>query len=487
MTTPKIFDRTDESTALRGLLARGTPQLALIHGRRRVGKTHLLSHLWLGSTAAFYFTAAETTPSQNREALIQAFATWSGQALTAEDYPTWRTVFRLLLSHESTHPLVITIDEFQYLGDDDQGLRTVASELNAEWERTVTSARHLLVVLSGSAVRTMARLNTGGAPLYGRFDWQHRLQPFDYWDAGQMSGFTAYRDQARAYGVFGGTPRYLAGIEAHRSWAENVQRLMLAPDGSVRDLVRTALQQEQGLRDLPKYTAILRAIGGGRVGMSKLGQLTQQAVDTALREKLERLEDLGYVRGTRNVGAKPNAAKRYHLADPAFRFYYTLVAPWESLLAMNAAARAWEDHLASRFDTLMGHVFEDIAEAAYTRRNMRGAGLPIVTTWGRWDGQDRHRQSVEIDIVAPLAGGGVMTGAIKWNRTPIDRPVHLEHLEAIGRLAASGVEWAHGARQPEAPLLYVAAGGFTKEFVAAATSSRAHVILWTLDDIFTHQ
>jgi len=48
----------------------------------------------------------------------------------------------------------------------------------------------------------------------------------------------------------------------------------------------------------------------------------------------------------------------------------------------------------------------------------------------------------------------------------------LHHLHSLERLAASGVKWAHRAQEPDAPLLYLAAGGFTEEFVTVARASR---------------
>jgi len=147
---------------LHALLKRGEPQLVLMYGRRRVGKTHLLTRAWGGETRSFYFTASQTTPEQNRSALLRAYAEWSGDPIHVEDYPTWRTVFRLLLDHASPDPLVVTIDEFQYLGEDTEDMNAVTSELNAAWEAP-RPARPLVFVLSGSAVRTLERLNDGGS------------------------------------------------------------------------------------------------------------------------------------------------------------------------------------------------------------------------------------------------------------------------------------------------------------------------------------
>jgi uncharacterized protein len=479
MTT--VIDRQQEYQELRALLDEGAPRLALLYGRRRVGKTFLLTHTW-PAERTFYWTASATTAAQNREQLLRDIAQWSGQSLQLEDYPTWRTVFRLLLDLRAPAPIVIVLDEFQYLGDDPSDLAGVASELNAAWEQR-RPARPLVFVISGSAVRTLEALDGGGAPLHGRFAWKAELKPFDYWHAAQMASFRSLRDRARAYGIFGGTPRYLAAVKPSRSLQQNGAGLVLAPRGEVRGLVETAILQEQGLRDVQKYQAILRAIGGGGTELNEIGQRSGLPGDTTLRDKIERLVALGYVRQERNVGAGPTVPYRYRIQDPAFAFYYEFVAPNEAALERSDANRFWREMVAPRLDDYMGHAFERVAGEAYTRLGPKRK-LPIAREWGRWEGKDRAGQSLEIDIVAPLTDGRVLTGGVKWNNRPLDRQWHVRHLEMLDRLAQSGVKWAHDAKRSEAPLLYVAAGGFAKDFVNAARASRDEVHLWTLDDLY---
>jgi len=476
-----VVDRKEEIERFQALLGRGSPQLVLVYGRRRVGKTHLLGRAWK-DVDAFYFTASETTPTQNRIALLTAFAQWSGEEIHMEDYPTWRSVFRLLLDHRSPDPLIITLDEFQYLGEDVKDLKAVASELNAAWEMR-RPVRPLVFVISGSAVRTLESLNSGGSPLYGRFAWQCHLRPFNYWHAGELTGFSSAHDRACAYGVFGGTPRYLAAIDPSHSLSDNIISLMLHPSGEVRELVQTALLQEQGLLEIPKYIAILRAIGRGRTELNEIAQATGLEKGHPLRDKIERLIALDYVRAGRNLGAKRTSPYRYRISDPAMRFFFDVVAPLESALATQSPAAVWRDHIAPNFDAYMGHVFETIVEEAYYRLQTP-LGLPLVAEWGRWEGVDRERKPLEMDIACTLVDGRVLTGAIKWNRNVVDVHVHTEHLAMLDRLARSGVAWAHTALDPESPLLYVASNGFTDRFRRAAEASRDQVYLWTLDDLY---
>jgi AAA+ ATPase superfamily predicted ATPase len=476
-----IVDRDFEIGRLRDLLSRETPQLVLLYGRRRVGKTHMLSRMW-GPQPAFYFTASETTPSQNRRALLDAYAEWAERTIHVEDYPTWRSVFRLLLDHPSRGPLVLVLDEFQYLGEGPKGLATVASELNAAWEMR-RPKRRILLILAGSSVGMLEGLGRGGSPLYGRFSWQACLRPFSYWHAGELSGFPTLRDQAVAFGVFGGTPRYLSSIDPSQSLEDNIVRLVLHPSGEVRELVHTALLQEQGLRSLGRYTGILRAIGRGRTELNEIAQATGLEPGPALREKIERLIQLDYVQAGRNLGAKPKDPYRYRLSDPAMRFHYDRVAPLENALATQDPSLVWRRHIQPTLDAYMGHIFESMAEEAYYRY-VDVQGLPVIREWGRWEGVDRVRMPVEVDIASYLVDGRVLTGAVKWNQEPLGPQVYTRHLEMLLRLSQAGVGWAHEALKPTSPLLFVAAGGFTERFERAAKAERQEVFLWNLEDLY---
>ena len=74
-----FIDREQESQELRDLAARA-PALALVYGRRRVGKTFLLDHVWEGRRR-FYFLAADTTSEMNRADLIRELSVWSDRDL----------------------------------------------------------------------------------------------------------------------------------------------------------------------------------------------------------------------------------------------------------------------------------------------------------------------------------------------------------------------------------------------------------------------
>lgn len=480
----ELIDRDHEWETLQALTREERPIMGLLYGRRRVGKTFLLRHAW-PIERTFYFTASETTSIFNRLELLRAMATWSGEEIHPEDYPTWRATFARLLELKGSAPLTIVLDEYQYIrGDDGDG---VDSALNAVWETHLyrkQPKRNLILMLSGSAIGVMQKINSGARPLYGRFDWQRKLHPFDYRDTAAMVAVSDLRDSARYYGIYGGTPRYLSTVKPATLLSRNVARDVLAPDGRVRLQVESALEQESGLSDLPEHRAILAAVAEGHTTRNDIAQTVGATVDTTFRTRLDTLIELGYVAAVRNFEAAPNQQYHYTIEDPAIRFYYTFVLPYRHTLTDPSMVDAvWKNAIHPRLDTYMGHILESIAHQAYTR-NWERDSLPMLKTWGRWEGQDRNRQSVEIDIVARASNGQMITGAIKWNSRPVTPALHWDHIEMLQRLSVSGYKWATDALAPNATFLYISASGFTDRWVDLSRSEERQMVGWGLEQLY---
>lgn len=473
---PLLVDRERELADLRELGSSGQKQLAILYGRRQVGKTHLLSHAW-ADTRVFYFLCAALTPALNRQDLVRELAGWTGQEFELADFPTWRTIFRALARLAETGPLVVVLDEFQYLlGDEGEH---VTSQLVAVWDR-LPRTTPLLLVLSGSEVSVMAHLHAGGEPLYGRVTWAGQLQPFDYFDAARMLPGATPREAAYAYGILGGTPRYLAALRPAEPLADAIARTFLSPRGEIHLQLLSLLEQEKGIRAPGEYRAILTAIATGEHTLPRIAARTALEPH-AVRRALGVLQGLGLVRAERNFGASPKAAYRYQIADNALAFWHHYLVPHRGLLATEDPRHLWDLIVAPSLDTRMGQVFEQIVAQAYARFD--GAwGLPAAREWARWEGADRQRESVEIDVVARLGDRRLLAGEIKWSSSPRGPGLHADLLARLSRLAVSGQGWAKDTGN--AVFLYASAAGFTPEMRGLAASD-PRIVLRTLEDLYT--
>lgn len=475
-----LVDRHKELALLAALLEEPGPQLALVTGRRRVGKTFLLSRAW-PEDLTFIFTATETTPEQNRRQLILDLAAWSGENLRPEDYPTWRSVFDLIWRVRTPQPIAVVLDEFQYFGAGDTGLAEVTSAINATLERKGAS-RPFVLVMSGSAVSTMESLASGGAPLFGRLATHVRLGPLAPFDVADFVPEWDLRERAAGFGVLGGTPAYWSVVDPHLDLRSNVARHFLAPQGTLRIQLETLVAREEGLGDPAAYNSIIRSVAAGATTRPRIADASGLKADTSLVRRLDRLVEVGLLEVVEMIEARAREPVRYRVADPALRFYHVFVTPYASLLERAEPLDAFDQVVAPRLDTFLGLAFERFAPATYDRL-APARDLPLVRRWSRWEGNDRAGRSLEVDVVAPLVDGRTMTGAVKFSRAPIGPKVFYDHLEDVRRAADAGLKWAHSAFRA-GPLFFLSAAGFEDGFGRAAQAHDAPVLAWSLEDVY---
>jgi uncharacterized protein len=474
----RFVNRQHELAQLHRGVERATPALILVYGRRRVGKTFLLDHAWSGRRI-FYFLASNSTDGMNRTELLHDLSRWSGRDLEPRDYPTWRTIFRLLVDLADEGSLIVVLDEFQYLlnrSNDD-----IASQLVSVWDREVQD-RPLTLVLSGSEVATMEQLTAGSQPLFGRFALRMKILPLDYYDARQMVPDSSLREAATLYGALGGMPRYLAAVDSSETMAETLIRTMLLPSGEVHLQIEHLIEQEQGIRNPAEYQAVLAAIAGGATRVNEIAQTAGLDV-FATRHALETLERLELIWRERNFAAPARAPYQHRIADNAVRFWYRFVNPNRSPLATSNGQAVWQERVAPFLDSYMGKVFERMCAAAYRRFHQQWI-LPSAVAWERWEGQDRNRRPIELDIVARLDDGRMLTGEIKWSSQPVDDVVHRDLRRDLEDLSRSGQGWAHEALS--GPHIYFSAAGFMDRFRTLA-AQEGNIYLITLEEMYnTH-
>src|SRR5258707_15862805 len=115
-----LLDRKEELSGLQRAWARakrGHAQLAVLWGRRRVGKTFLLSHFARGRRAVFSGATQEAEAVELRrleEALRRDLGDGAAD-LAGGGFTSWESALRFFVSSAAKEPLVLIIDEVPYL------------------------------------------------------------------------------------------------------------------------------------------------------------------------------------------------------------------------------------------------------------------------------------------------------------------------------------------------------------------------------------
>ncbi len=416
-----LWGRIDELNRLNRLLQRPSGSLAVIFGRRRVGKTHLLSE-WSRSSNGVYFIADASDASVQRRYFAEAVARRLPHFAELE-YSDWRRLFDRL-SQDAMHvgfrgPIVI--DELPYLVATSPELPSVLQQ----WIDHGASEAKLVVTLAGSSQRMMQGLILNhDAPLFGRATEAFAIRPLHprhLRDAlGELDGM-ALLD---AWTAWGGIPRYwtLAGLEKDKTLSI-VERLVLEPSGILHEEVTRLLQEES-----PPATALrslLDAIGGGAHRVSEIAARLERPV-TSLSRGLDRLIGIGLIEREVPFGVSERESKRslYLVSDPFTRMWFRLVAAHRGFLVM-ASAEERLAHLQGAWPALRAEAFEELCRVL----------LPTLagpTLWGvakRW----WHGNKPEWDVVAePRKGAGtILVGEARALEKPLGKQRALKEVQEL--------------------------------------------------------
>lgn len=360
--------RNAELAVLEELADSGEPELFVLYGRRRVGKTELLQQL-CEKRKSVYFLAAQVREKDNLRAFRDAMKDGLGDnLLDGIEFPDWSTALGFAAERAGNERMLVVLDEFPYLCDSSKGL---PSQLQQFWD---TRGKHsqLMLVLCGSQVSFMEKeVLAERSPLFGRRTGQRRLEPLEPVDAMHFFPEWSVKDRVLAYGIVGGMPAYLRRLNSKRSLEENLVREMLRPEGYLFDEVQFLLRSE--LTSPATYNSILAAVARGAERVGDIA-LSVGVDSTTANRYLHVLRELRLVeREVPITDPDPLRSRkgRYRIADNFLAFHFRHLQPNISLVHAGRGARVLEQFVRpdlprlfdqARVDFVLSHLRREAAE-----------------------------------------------------------------------------------------------------------------------------
>ncbi|MCX2818648.1 ATP-binding protein [Haladaptatus sp. F3-133] len=313
---PEFVNREKELELLRELYNSDEPELAVIYGRRRLGKTALVKKSVEERDDVVVFQARQKTSTlQLRQFIDVASDSYPGLTKIRED---WEPVLSYLAEQDG----IVVLDEFPYLVEQDESLPSVVQAL-FDHELNGSSATFVLLGSSISMMEEVALL--GNSPLYGRPSLKLDIRQLQFGAATEFfaDGYSP-EEQVFAWGIFGGVPYYLEELSPDRSLGENVRRNILSRHGTLHDEPDYVLRME--LKEPTRYFSILEAISAGNTSRNEIANSTGIEYNQ-LSKYLDRLSRLRLVDRHVPVTEEKERSKRsrYLIRDPFFRFWFRFV------------------------------------------------------------------------------------------------------------------------------------------------------------------
>ncbi|MBU6365612.1 MAG: ATP-binding protein [Gemmatimonadetes bacterium] len=407
---PEVVDRDAVWGALSDMWHRPEAALLMGLGRRRAGKSWVLAR-FARAVHGIYYQATKRTETEQLAALSQLVGERFGDAALSQGvaFPHWDALFGYLTRQAAGGPLLLVLDEFPYLAEAAPALPSI---LQAVWDHQWSGAQ-VKVILNGSHISAMRRLEASDQPLYGRRTGRLQFPPFTLEHVPAFVPGYGARDVLRTYGIFGGLPGHLALLRPDESLAANVARLILDPGGRLADDAERLLDGFLGEADV--HYSILQAIANGQHTWSRITSRVGKP-GGSLSRPMRWLEEMQVVARHVPITDDPRTSRRasYRLADPYLAFWHRFVAPLVAAgeTSLTSPDALWSARIAPALNDHMGHVFEELCRG-WAARSTRLPFRPVrVGAW--WDGTSEH----EIDVVALGPDRELLVGECKWG--PVD-------------------------------------------------------------------
>lgn len=457
-----FVDREQEMETLQSEYKRDGSALVILYGRRRVGKTTLISEFIKGKKALF-FLASEESEAQNRNAFKDKVAEFiDSDLLRSADIKSWDALFKAIMETPFESKPVIVLDEFQYLGKANPAFPSIFQRI---WEE-ILKDKSVMVILCGSLISMMeSQTLSYDSPLYGRRTAQIRLKqiPFGYYH--EFFPGKSRKELIEMYAVTGGVPKYIELFSENSDVYTAIEKCVLNRSGYLYDEPHFLLQQE--VSEVGSYFSIIRAIAAGNSKLSSISSLLEIKA-TSLTKYLKALIDLDILeREVPVTEDNPEKSKKglYRIKDNYLRFWFAFVYPHRSFIESGHSSIVMSKVKKSLIKNHTAFVYEDVCKERMWDLNGEGVWPFYFTKLGSyWD------SNTEIDIAAlDPDGNNLILGECKYWSEPVGISV-LRNLEAKN----DTISWKRDLRK----VWYVlfSASGFTAELQREA-ASREDLIL----------
>ncbi len=408
----KFVNRAKELESLEKQYATDQSSLVIVYGRRRVGKTALITEFLKRHSNSLYFLATEESEMQNLNYFKVQVAEFTGNELLKSAAVDWLTVFKTLIDYKTETKKVIVLDEFQYIGQSNSAFPSIMQKV---WD-TVLKDASVMLILCGSLVSLMRSQTLDySSPLYGRRTGQIRLKQIPFAHYHEFFEGRTNNELLPFYAVTGGVPKYIETFRGYTDIYEAIEENVLNSQSFLYEEPYFLLQKE--VSEIGSYFSLIKAIAAGN---RKLADIAANLglKQTGLTKYLKVLTDLDLIE--REVPVTETAPEKsksglYRLTDNFIAFWFKFVYPYRAYLEKGETKFVLSQIKKGFVQNYASFVYEDVCREKMWE-------LSAASFWDfHFDKVGRYwgAKAGEIDIVAlDSAGEDLVLGECKYTSSP---------------------------------------------------------------------
>ena len=403
-----IIGRIEEQNVLQSALKSPDPEFIAVYGRRRVGKTFLVSNFFKNHIR-FEITGIHNADKREQlENFSIALGKAVGLGIRPQQPSSWFEAFRQLEQYLSSLPSgkkgnkkVVFIDELPWLNTPKSGF---LSALEHFWNSWGAKQKDFILIVCGSAASWMIQnvvKSKGG--LHNRITRRIRLLPFTLRETElflksrgiKLTGFQI----TELYMAIGGIPHYLKQVEKGLSANQIIDRLCFSKTGLLHDEFDNLFSSL--FDNSNRHLKVIKALAKERKGMTRNEILQNTGLPTGgtFSQVIDELEESGFIQSYVPYGKKTNETL-YWLSDEYTLFYLLWLAP---LGKKNAGKDYWLNRTNSpKRKAWAGYAFERVC-IKHISKIKEGLGITGVETteapWRYIPKKDEATSGAQIDLL----------------------------------------------------------------------------------------
>lgn len=363
METSTFIGRKSELNRLDGLRKKKTPSLVVVKGRRRVGKSRLISYFASKQSTGRLWDFAGLAPQDgmNDQSQRDHFAHQLATHLKVHPFTfaDWTDALLNLSSHTKPGDIIL-FDEISWMGSKDPSF---IPKLKAWWDKQQLP---IIVVFCGSVSTWIEENILKSTAFFGRINLTITLEPLPIPDANMLLRSYGFQgsdyDTYKLLSILGGIPWYLEQVTPGQTVDSLIKQLCFEKDGLL------VTEFDRIFHDLfgNKGTSYKKILDSLKDGVKNLAEI-RKAVDYAHSGKLSNLVDhliiAGFVQKQNIWSFKTNKILKqslYRICDPYMRFYLKLIEPQRNKIDLDgfqnssiSSLPGFEAHIGLQLENLL--------------------------------------------------------------------------------------------------------------------------------------
>lgn len=422
----KFIGRKEELKKLDKAINSDEMKFTLIYGRRRVGKSELVSQaLSKSEVKKLYYECKQVAQESNVSGLSEIVSETMG--LPKLGFTDIESLLNYIFELSTKEKMVLVLDEYPYLRESVKGMDSILQAVVDKYRRD----SKLTLIILGSYVEVMRSLLEHENPLYGRVDLTINLKQMDYYESSFFYPNYSPEDKVRIYSVFGGIPYYNRLIDDSKSVKENILSLIASPGARLENEVSMYLNAE--LSKIVNANEVFEALSRGFSKYSDILSQSHVSSGPTLADVLAKLISMEVVVKTAPINDSANKKKiAYYICDNLSLFYYRYIFKYSSQMQIMNSDVFYKKYIEKDFEEYyVPHIFENICRQYLIRKNKAGEIEPVIENIGKYyyDNPEK-RANGEFDIVTEDENGYVFY-EVKFRKKPVSDEMIDEEIKQV--------------------------------------------------------